>query len=491
MMRTGVVIGGGVAGLVTAIQLAARGVKVTLFEKEAALGGRFRSVQAGDYFFDTGSSTVLMPWVFERFMRQSGESEPLPFVPLEVNSRHFFYNKTIVDLSADPDIMAEQLDGFSPEDRQGFLDYLTETGRLYETVEEWMLEESGGQGGKRFSAKWLKAWFSIHPFVSLDSFHRRFFSDPRLIAMMNRLVTGGRVSPYEAPSFLSFIAYLHLVQGTCFVEGGSGRLIELLEKRARSLGVAIHLNCPVERILVSGSHVAGVRAKEENWSAQLVVSAVDNIQTQTELLERTKVKHSDQPGSSAFLCLWGVKQPFPFLHHHNYFYPSDYWRHDIDLFDQQRWTESPIIYVGNPSASGQGRVATESRLHVKVNVPLRKMDNEKPSYTAYRDLLLFLLEKVWGLKGLEESLEVEEVYGPDELDLRIGTQEAVSPGKMVRRFRPRFHDPIRDRQIKGLYYTSSVADFAEDPSFAALGGIRTAKRIEEDWKGEMRAGAVR
>ncbi|MGA9172393.1 MAG: NAD(P)/FAD-dependent oxidoreductase, partial [Thermoactinomyces sp.] len=469
-MRTGVVIGGGIAGLVTAIQLAARGVKVTLFEKEATLGGKCRSVKAGDYFFDVGPSSVLMPWVFEQIIRQAGslrDAESLPFIPLKVNSRHFFYNKTIEDLSADPDYMAEQLNGFSSEDRQGFLDYLSETGRLYETVEEWMLEFADGQRSKRFSPKWVKAWFSIHPFVSLDSFHRRFFSDPRLIAMMNRLVTGGRVSPYKAPSFLSFIAYLKLVQGTYFVEGGNSRLVEMLEKLARSLGVSIHLNCPVERILVSGNKVAGVRAREENWSAQLVVSAVNYIQTQTELLKRTKIKGPVQHGSSAFICLWGVKQPFSFLSHHNYFYPSDYWRHDIDLFEQQRWTESPIIYVGNSSVSEPGRAVRGSHLCVMVNVPLRGMSKEVPSYSSYRDLLLFLLEKVWGLKGLEEGLEAEEIYGPAELESWLGVQDGAVGGTGARGFRTRFNDPIRDKQIKGLYYASSVANLGDDLSFAA------------------------
>jgi len=53
MGRT-VIVGGGVAGLTVAYQLASAGIPVTVLEKESSMGGLARSFQYGDYIFDIG-----------------------------------------------------------------------------------------------------------------------------------------------------------------------------------------------------------------------------------------------------------------------------------------------------------------------------------------------------------------------------------------------------------------------------------------------------
>jgi carotenoid phi-ring synthase / carotenoid chi-ring synthase len=64
-----VVIGGGIAGLAAAVGLSERGVRVTLVEREAQLGGRVRSwpVEHGD---GAGSTPVTMSRGFHAFFRQ-------------------------------------------------------------------------------------------------------------------------------------------------------------------------------------------------------------------------------------------------------------------------------------------------------------------------------------------------------------------------------------------------------------------------------------
>ena len=53
-MKKVVVVGGGVAGLTMAYQLVQKGRKVTVLEKEEALGGLARSFRYGDFVFDIG-----------------------------------------------------------------------------------------------------------------------------------------------------------------------------------------------------------------------------------------------------------------------------------------------------------------------------------------------------------------------------------------------------------------------------------------------------
>jgi len=55
------VIGSGVAGLATAIRVAARGDSVTLFEKNGIPGGKISQIRDKGYRFDTGPSLFTLP----------------------------------------------------------------------------------------------------------------------------------------------------------------------------------------------------------------------------------------------------------------------------------------------------------------------------------------------------------------------------------------------------------------------------------------------
>jgi predicted NAD/FAD-binding protein len=53
------VIGGGWAGLTTAVELAAKGVDVTLFEAARQLGGRARGVEINGLYLDNGQHILI------------------------------------------------------------------------------------------------------------------------------------------------------------------------------------------------------------------------------------------------------------------------------------------------------------------------------------------------------------------------------------------------------------------------------------------------
>ena len=237
-MKKGIVIGGGIAGLVAAIRLAAYGYEITLLEKQKELGGRCRSFQLNSYFFDGEFVPVMMPEVIGEVYREAGEEmDPdLRFIPLPVNSRHFFYNKTVIDLSADPDYMMEQLTAFSQEEQNRFFDYLSEVQQMYEVIEDYVIRKPNRSWTDFFRNKAIWRGLKARPFESLDAFHRRYFKDHRLIAMMNRYALYVGSSPYQAPAALAILSYLEMVHGLSYVEGGNRRLVEALVRLAKRWG---------------------------------------------------------------------------------------------------------------------------------------------------------------------------------------------------------------------------------------------------------------
>jgi phytoene desaturase len=68
------VVGAGPGGLATALLLAQAGAEVTVFEADAQVGGRTRTVEApGGYRFDIGPTFFLYPRVLADIFAACGE----------------------------------------------------------------------------------------------------------------------------------------------------------------------------------------------------------------------------------------------------------------------------------------------------------------------------------------------------------------------------------------------------------------------------------
>ncbi|MBM3458717.1 MAG: FAD-dependent oxidoreductase, partial [Armatimonadetes bacterium] len=68
------VIGAGLGGLGTGIQLARRGWEVTILEQNRAAGGRMNRINESGFHFDTGPTLLMMPEVLERIFQECGRN---------------------------------------------------------------------------------------------------------------------------------------------------------------------------------------------------------------------------------------------------------------------------------------------------------------------------------------------------------------------------------------------------------------------------------
>src|SRR5262249_37917546 len=70
------IVGGGIAGLVAAVDLARAGVKVKLFEAAGGLGGRARTRNAGGYFLNQGPHALYIRGAVRRTLNRRGIAIP-------------------------------------------------------------------------------------------------------------------------------------------------------------------------------------------------------------------------------------------------------------------------------------------------------------------------------------------------------------------------------------------------------------------------------
>jgi len=105
------VIGSGIGGLASAIRLAAKGHKITVFEKNDLPGGKLAELHLGDFRFDTGPSLFTLPQLVEELFELCNEDRAtyLPYQRLENNCKYFYPDDTIFNFFHDKEKLRKEI----------------------------------------------------------------------------------------------------------------------------------------------------------------------------------------------------------------------------------------------------------------------------------------------------------------------------------------------------------------------------------------------
>jgi 1-hydroxycarotenoid 3,4-desaturase len=377
-----VVVGAGVGGLVSALLLAHRGVRVTLVEAAAGPGGKMRQPLVGGVPIDSGPTVFTMRWVFEQIFDRVGASlgDHLALQPLNVLARHAWRSSEArLDLHADTARSADAIAQFSsPAEAQRFLAFCAQARRVYHQLEAPYIRASRpSMASMAGDLGWrgLAALASLGPFASLWHSLGRHFHDPRLRQLFGRYATYCGASPWEAPATLMLIAHVEL-GGVWSVDGGMHALARTLAALAQGHGASLRYDTPVRRVLVQGGRACGVELEGgERIAADAVVFNGDPNALALGLLGdacRSAVAPLARARRSLSALTWSLKantSGFP-LTRHNVFFDDDYASEFDDIFRRRRLPERGTVYVcaqdrGDDAAAPAGA----ERLLCLVNAP--------------------------------------------------------------------------------------------------------------------------
>jgi len=133
-----VVVGAGVAGLVSALLLAQQGERVTVLESAPQPGGKMRQIQVDGAAIDSGPTVFTMRWVFDRIFDAAGTSvaRELNISPLSVLARHAWADGSRLDLHADPLQSIQAVAEFAgPDEAQRFERFCQQARLVHDTLE--------------------------------------------------------------------------------------------------------------------------------------------------------------------------------------------------------------------------------------------------------------------------------------------------------------------------------------------------------------------
>lgn len=486
-----IVIGSGFGGLGVATRLAARGFDVELFEKRDKLGGRAYVYDINGFKFDGGPTVITAPFLFDEIWELAGKKREDYFQLVECDpfyrifnheGRHFNYN-------GDHDFILDQIRQWNPEDVDGYERFMASTKDIFDTgmalIDKPFLKPMDMVKVAPDLIR-LQSYLSVYQYVSKfvkDEFLRRCFS-------FHPLLIGG--NPLDAASLYVLIHYLEREWGIHYALGGTGAIVEGFGKLMEELGVKIHLNAPVEEILIAGGQAVGVRLEDgSEHTAHAVVSNADVAWTYMNLIpERFRKKNSNKRlerlkySMSLFVIYFGTKRryvdtgpDYPDLAHHNIILSERYEELLKDIFGSSDLPDDFSLYLHMPTLTDPSMAPDgHEAFYVLSPVPHLGADIDwNTQAKPYRDRIMSFLEENY-LPDLEENIVAEHYIDPlhfdGTLNSYLGSAFSVQPTLLQSAyFRP--HNASED--VKNLYFVGA----GTHPGAGLPGVLSSAKIVDE------------
>jgi len=492
-----IVVGGGVGGLACAIDLAARGRRVRLLEKNDDLGGKARRVRAAGAELDGGPTVLTMLWVFEELFDHAGESfrSRLTLDRADRLARHGWSGGTRLDLFADGQRSADAIgEVFGAREARAYLKFCDDARKIFQLSENAFLRSQRlTLPGviKEFGARGLAALARLDSHRSMWGSLQKRFREPRLRQLFGRYATYVGSSPFETPATLNMIAYVES-EGVYRARGGMRGLVHALASLAESLGVTIERGVHVDRIVVKGRQAVGVETAGAFRPAPAVVFNGDVSALGTGLLGEhpARVVKATPPESRSLSAVtWAMKARAEgmALIHHNVLFCDDYPAEFEALLGRQRVPAEPTVYICAQDRGDESIPGDEpERLLVLVNAPPTG-DRPERWTERERERCTEAMTGVLAEAGVTLHSTAATQTTPVEFEKLFPATGGALYGPRWRGARSVLARAGASTAIDGLYVAGGSVHPGPGVPMAALSGRRAAEKVHEDLPSTLRS----
>lgn len=358
-----VVIGGGFGGIGAALRARAKGYEVTLVDRCPRLGGRAQVFERSGYRHDAGPTVITAPFLFEELFELFGRKleDYVKLVPVKPWYRFEFSDGEHFDYGGSMEDTLAEIRRINPDDVANYQKLLEDSKRLYAVGFEQLSDAPFHRF--MFMLKQvphlirLGAWRTVWQMVSRrmeSNYLRQAFS-------IQPLLVGG--NPFDTTSIYGLIHFLEQAHGVHFAMGGTGALVDGLERLMREVGIEIKLRTTVDRLEVRDGQITRVKTyDEQHRSSELkcdvVVSNTDPAHLYGELLPNETVKTSAQlkvrhakKSMGLFVLFFGSRKQYPDVVHHTIWMGPRYKELLKDIFDRKILADDFSIYLHRPTAT--------------------------------------------------------------------------------------------------------------------------------------------
>ncbi|GAA4931296.1 1-hydroxycarotenoid 3,4-desaturase CrtD [Mucilaginibacter defluvii] len=458
-----IIVGAGIAGIATAIRLAVKGFKVSVYEANAYPGGKLSEFEQQGYRFDAGPSLFTMPQYVDELFVLAGKDPRRYFncQQLDTVCNYFYEDGTRLSAYADSEKLVEELSAKTNEDRENIRKYAANSRLIYDITNHVFLERSLHRLSTYLRWPTIKSIFRLPGIDAMRSMHKAntsFFKDKRLVQFYDRYATYNGSNPYRAPATLNVIPYFEQHFGAYFPDGGMYSITSSLVKLAEELAVSFYYNSPVEQIVVEGSKATGVKVKGDLVEAEMVISNMDVWFTYKKLLGHLPGIHpkkilQQERSSSALIFYWGISKQFTQLDLHNIFFSADYEAEFNSIWKDQTIGHDPTVYL-NISSKLKADDAPKGHENwfVMINVPANKGQDWDALIDLARTNIINKLSRLLG-EDITPLIQSESILDPRSIESRTSSYQGSLYGTSSNnQFAAFLRHANRSSKIKNLYF---------------------------------------
>ncbi|MEO7175796.1 MAG: phytoene desaturase family protein [Saprospiraceae bacterium] len=351
------VIGSGFSGLTASALLARKGNSVTIYEKNATIGGRARTMQANGFMFDMGPSWYWMPDVFERYYNlfDHTTADFYELRKLDPGFRVIFGVDDHIDVPENFDQLCALFESIEKGAAASLTKFLKQAEYKYKVGMNDMVYLPGHSIKEFMSLSLLKDALRLQLFSSFKDHVRSYFKNPRLIAILEFPVLFLGAMPKDTPALYSLMNYSGLQQGTFYPMGGFGKVIEAFKKIAIDSGVIFKTSAPIEQLELQKGTISHIRTNGESIATDAVIASADYHHVEKQLLPKEYRTYDDSYwdkktfAPSCLIYYLGVNKKIDKLSHHNLFFDENIEAHAIEIYKDKQWPAKPLFYACCPS----------------------------------------------------------------------------------------------------------------------------------------------
>ena len=194
-----------------------------------------------------------------------------------------------------------------------------------------------------------------------------------------------------------------------------------------------------------------------------------------------KLNKKFEPASSGLVLHLGVKNSYPQLAHHNFFF-SDQMKEQMNaIFHERKLPEDPVIYLVNANKTDPAQAQPgHENLKVLPHIPhIQEQPFTAQEYDDFAERVLIKLEKM-GLTNLRDSIVTRDMWTPHDIERTYASDRGaiygtVSNKKMNKGFKHR----KQSEHYQNLYFVGGTVNPGGGMPMVTLSGQQVADQLAD------------
>ena len=460
------IIGSGLAGISAASYLAKAGYSVTVFEKNETYGGRLQQFTAEGFTFDMGPSWYWMPDVFESYFNDFDHStaDYYDLKRLDPGYRIYYGKNDYLDMSEDIEQLKSLFDSIEPNSGSSLQNFLNDAKIKYDVAMKHFIYKPSLSFTEYIDPILISQLGKLNLFRSMSKHIRQYFTNPKLIQILEfpSLLLGAK--PEKTPSMYSLMNYADICLGTWYPQGGIRSIATAMYDNSLDLGVKYEFACPVDKIHLNESEksVKGIQCNGQDIETDILLVNGDYQYVEQNLLSNNVRNYSNRywenrvfsPSSLIFYI--GLNKKIQNIPHHALFFDTSFNLHAQEIYDRPSWPTNPLFYISCTSKTDMSTAPKDGEaLFVLIPTANGLNDNDEVR-DKFFNIVISRIEDNIGV-SLRNNIVFKRSYAHRDFTRDFNSMNGNAYGLANTLFQSAFLKPkMKNKKIGNLYYTGQL-----------------------------------